>query len=278
MNVADAPADFLSRVALPSLGALPLVRPRLPSLFEAQRGAEVTSDEADEMHDDISSLWRPHVPLPEQRADQIVARAQSKPQDVSLPEAKSFVPKRQDSVVQRGTPAAAPPPSLGPALPAVCVADRQERSGELPNRPERPPEAAFRREDTAALATSPKRQQRRTGRNVAPIRPQAVTHLETETIVRIEPARAAAPEAPLASVTRPVAMPTVMPALLPPSRRQDSMTVPVPPPPPAITITIGRIDIRAAAPPPVTPKPGPRASRPQPQSLDDYLKQRTGVS
>lgn len=234
--------------------------------------------EVDEMPSTPPPLWRPHAPLAEQRSAQLAARAKSERQDVVVPEVKSFAPKRQDLVVQQGTSAAAPLPSLDPAIPAVRVADRQERFGELPHRPERPPEATFRREDPAALETSPQRPQRRRGRDVAPIRPQAVTHLETETIVLIDPARVAAPAAPLASVTTPVAMPTVMPTLLPPSRRQDSMTVQVPPPPPAITITIGRIDIRAAAPPPFAPTPGPRASRPQPQSLDDYLKQRTGVS
>jgi hypothetical protein len=176
MKGAAVPVDFLSRVALPSLGALPLVRPRLPSLFEERRGEEGAIDEADEMRSAAPPLWRPHVPLPEQRPTPQAARAQAERRNVALPEVKTVVPERQDIAVQQGRPAAAPPPSPAPALPAVHVADHRERSGELPHRPERPPEAALRRMEPVAVAVSPQRPLRRRGQDIAPVRSQSLTH------------------------------------------------------------------------------------------------------
>lgn len=278
MNAVVAPADFLSRVALPSLGALPLVRPRMPSLFEERRGEEGAIDEGELARSDEAPPWRPPVPLSEQRPNPLAARAQVERRDVALPEVKAFAPEQQDFVVQQGRPAAAPPPSPAPALPAVRVPDRREHSGELPHRPERPPEAALRRIEPVAVPAPPARPARLRGQDTATVRVQAVTHRETETVVRVEPAHCAPPSAPIATITMPVAMPKVNPAPLPPSRRNNAMTVQALLAPPAITITIGRIDIRAAASLPVAPTPSTRAPQSQPQSLDDYLKQRTGGS
>lgn len=264
MSGAAAPTDFLSRVALPALGAMPLVRPRLPSLFENQQ-----ADAMDEGPDDPfvtvqenAPVWRALAAPPPMPAIRELLVAAQQPQDrASAKPVADHAPQRDEAIPPLPV-AAAVQPLVERVTPLPRESHRPEMRDELPG-PPAPRSRAKRASEPSDVATQ--------AASVAPDtrKPDAISTGPVAAPVVALPVSAA----PLA---RPNAQPLVMPAPLPPARRQEAMTIQLPPAPPAITITIGRIDIRAASPQPATSPPPPRAAKPQPQSLDDYLKHRTG--
>ena len=280
MSASAAPLDFLTRVALPALGVVPMVRPRLPSLFEDRRvdPEDDGQKQTTEPRRESPPLWRAMMPPP-LTVTQSPAPPVPAGQATTLPKVNPLdLPRPEPLIPTRAATALVHPVPPDPVAAVPPVATKRHSGGD-----EQVPPAALRPavqslETRTTPAAIPERLKRRSEHNAEPQQPGPKARQSTDGFRREEARQIAVSPQPVRPYASPIVRPLVMPAPLPVPSRREAVTVQLPPASPAITITIGRIDIRAATALPTTPTPAPRAARREPQSLDDYLKSRTGRS
>lgn len=277
MSDSAAPSDFLARVALSGLGAMPMVKPRLPSLFE-DRHTDLGDEEL------VHPLEAVREPPPQERTLMPPAPAVTQPAAPPLPSGQAPArPKirtvelpRDEPIVPTRAVRAHTPRAPASALRPLATKRNTEREIREPLAAVRPPMQPP--ETREVPAPTPEMRQRRAEGYAEPERSAPKLRQSADVVRREESQRVTVTPEPVVQQSKPVARPIIMPALRAVPSRREALTIQLPPAPPAINITIGRIDIRAATPPPTAPSPAVRAARQQPQSLDDYLKSRAGRS
>lgn len=231
--------DFLTRLAQRSMGAAPLIAPRLPSLFAPAEESQ-TSNVADTTT--VTDAARNSTLAPPPLPTRTKGRADSASCE---PRANIYTPQRAAAPEAANTPAPAaridgtPPRVESTLIPLVETANVQATSPLLTPVPPHPaaslePPITPCKQDAPAAAPGP----------WLPLLPQRT-------------AEPAAPFAGLADTSVGAATGT--------------------PPAPTVHITIGRVEVRAnIATPPAAPRPRV-ASKPA-LSLSDYLKRGAGAS
>ena len=274
MSRAAAPrGDLLGRIAARAVGAVALVRPRLPGRFEPPGAPGEPPDVAPR------------------------ARGGAPPQDAPVAATSTIPPQQPDPgsalvVAGRAAPTAAPhtvqPAPVGewnatlwPDPGEVALRVALEARGRVPTRPAGPEPKRL-----APVAQADRLPPRNTGAaGVEPsgeVAPHSPVHSQqaTPVLARVAPQ---SPARPASAVPRlaPVFVP-VPQRLVPAPRRFDPapargaglVTPAAPPGETVINIAIGRIEIRAPATAGPASPPASRRAGSRPQSLDDYLRAR----
>ncbi|QGZ38233.1 hypothetical protein IP92_01464 [Pseudoduganella flava] len=249
--------SFLQRLALRGNGTLPVLRPRLPGLFEPPAGVAALPVGDDGGADDAAAMpapaeqgrtrtMHPSSPAPERitrdESDTSIARMPQGASPSSAEPVRAVTaaqaltrPEPQHHAATAAHPNVIAPVIEPPAPSPVAHASLPRQQTAMPERPRLQPPAALDRspidDDRAALHRSP---------------PPAT------------PAPALTPSVPSA----PDAVRAARAA-------QPAAATPLP----TVQVTIGRVEVRATQAPAA---PVRQSSRPQPTSLDDYLRQRDG--
>lgn len=275
---------YLSHLALRVSGARPLVRPRVPSLFESLPGSAIANEpEAG----GLRVVDRERVAPPSPSADlRPVAQAHPAPQP-NLRETAAAVPEPQPARAEHPRTQA---PEIVPAEVTIAAPRRPRRIvdvvAEEPAplsaqqhvviRPEvrsaPPPDKTWQAESHASAPppreAEPPRGLRAEAQERPSVRAQSkspaaeVRRALPETISAVPvPAIRPAPQFPLQADVRPIARSLVEAT---PGSHEE----------PSVQVTIGRLIVEAVMPAPAAPPaPRPRATGPR-LSLDDYLSQR----
>lgn len=279
--------DFLSRLAAKAVGTAPLVEPRLPSRFETRP----------EVPGETGPAWE--APLETEAevrsAPAVPARRRPVPEPAAVGpgpreaeeadpghQARPRPPREAGRAAQPALAAAQPPPPPQPQPVAVTAPAPASPSieevgavSDIPRplfvptpraEPWTPPATAA---PPPALQPLPAAERERD--RPFPRAPEAAEAVRPVAKSVEEPAESSRP--PAAPLDLAIRMPEVRPR---PTRGEIRAAEPAPAPrPPVVNITIGRVEVRApaAAAPPARPARPPRQ---EPQSLADYLKQRSG--
>jgi hypothetical protein len=239
-RLGECVSDYLTSLAVRSLGGAETITPRLPARFEPLTAAAPPKDSLGTDERD----WQPQggarssdAPVPRLPTGATVAEPRSlvsSLRDLDPPPRATWESERTAVVPApiRAWPAPRPDP-----LAAVSLSVHGEP--EIPRASE-----PDHRGLPGALVTP-----------VGPPRPPAAAAETASTPVASPHATVFAP----AGALRPVPTPS-----------ESRLTAAAP----TIRITIGRVDVRAVTPPAPTSRPAP--APPQPLSLDDYAKQREG--
>ena len=231
-------SDFLTRLAQRSMGAAPLIAPRLPSLFapaeESINNVADTTVATGAVHSTTLASTPVQSPATK-RADS----ASSEPRASDYPTQRAIAPEAANAPAARSD--SAPPHSESTLITRVETAPA----------------------NTQAIQPL-----------VTHVAPQPAASLESPTAPRKQDTPAAAPEPWLPLLPqRKAESAAAFPAMAENAVNADAAT----PPAPTVHITIGRVEVRAnIATPPAAPRPRP-ASQPA-LSLGDYLKRGAGTS
>jgi hypothetical protein len=278
--------DFLSRIAAKAVGAAPLVEPRLPSRFETRPEGPAETGPAwqEPLETEVEISAAPAVPARRRPAVELAATGPGPTEAEAADPVDEARPRspREAGRAERAAAAAQPPPLPTPRLVAVTepapASRRTEEAHAMADVPRPllvpPPQAEPRKPPLSATPPPdpepfppPARERGRP----SPPAPEAAESDRPVPNRLEEPARSSRPQAVAPDLA--IRMPEVRPR---PTRGEIRAAEPAPPPrPPVVNITIGRVEVRAPAAAAPPPRPA-RPSRPEPQSLADYLKQRGG--
>jgi hypothetical protein len=256
-------SSFLQRLALRDSGALPVLKPRVPGLFEPAAGTHAPADEGYA----IGRETAPAAPAPRdagtEQADRMAQYRQPQSALVAQARAVAPVPTAPVPAPAAGWPAPAPVAEqvVRPLTPSAArmhaLQARQDdtHSSVTPFMrqpdPGLPKSAALLRADRAQEADPQGAARRMDRRGDTDGPPSSLPAAQAPALTGIPtPSAVAAIRAARASETRP-----------------SAATVPV------VQVTIGRVEVRASV---GAPAPARQASRQQPTSLDDYLRNREG--
>jgi hypothetical protein len=258
-------------------GAMPLVKPRLLSLFE-NNDADVASSSLDYPAQTLyepAQLWRPQYRAPPLYVPDIntppvsAPEALNTPAKVKRPHSEHIATRTEKSNVQPS----APPPVTSAGATTTPIAQPPIRPGR-----NAVPDALIRRAEPLGVLPRRGEQPRRQQKSVQALEsPAPLNHSVARKERQPEPPRIAPlslSPVPAPPAAKAVALPILVPLSPMPVPRNEAAMLKPPAPPPAITITIGRIDIRAAVSPPAAPQTPARGTAIPPQSLADYLKGR----